>query len=1303
MSKIQKEYPTGNAPSALPFYPELDDQAFEQFCTDLLNLHPLIVCLRHGHATTRRIVAATRLLSGTAQKGVDIRADAEQGEVWFFQCKHTKQFGPSEVSDAIALAERGFPQADQFVLVTTCGLGEEAQSKIYEREKWLWWDASRLTTEVLKLRPRENAINLVHRFFGSATSKALFLCSDQPLLTWQEFFAQDLSRERHHFHHRTKFVPWTNALTRLEAFAHSGAGQALVLSAAGGQGKSRLLLELAQRLEQQPQAPRVRFLNLNRHGLTGEQSNFLAREDEAMLLIVEDAHRLDAAIQDVARATAEAKSVRLLVATRPQALEAVKSLLYQSGYAERLEEPLGLPRWKQEDIHALAEQLLDPQRRLQVARLARLADRCPLLVVLGAALVNSGVWPETMTDDEDFRERVFRSFKEDFLRRQPESRRERLNRFINFLSFVSPAPKNETQLSKAAEVLGCSPLDVDEDLSALQAAGLVVENREGVRLYPDLFADAVLLDACIDHAGQPSFLHRTILQKLPISDFPALMRNVAQADWEVRARKGAKSALFDPIWPEFLRRFREGKWPDHRAKLTERILDQYAEGVMDQRHGRDEMLAQWASFAVYLPERTLELAELALETVKAPTPTSNEASEIQADVHRSVCASLPPLLKPIVIWHPGFAHRALDILWSLEADDPNGNLQNSSNAIAVIADAASFALQKPLSSSEKVMDWLEKTMEQPAAVERLRRQPWILSAVLKPFFGRAVDHNWSIGAVPVLEEAIRPVRRRFGSATSKSVDEAWRPDRLEVVKIIEKAVESHRDAPALLLQLGSILRHRGEQDLDPIVGEECRRALSHMLNTFELRVMRVLSSWAHHEISVEPGPNFNSELEAAEKRWSEFGRSVAQETIERFKTPHELCEFIRGQVRELATINSAVHADALLQPVAEVSPAWCTTLLDELLGTQDPTLDRFLWPVIHRARSHAPEAYRRAIASLPVGGRPEQLSGLINYFGWKQLHGDGLTQLERLSVMQAAKRTEETAVCALASVAGHYFSKEPKWAIEVLSQLKPSVERSGGAIVEALAQLAEKHAAALEPVRVAQCLANVGEFCFARAVSDEYHLDKVAKLFPKQVYEQMRSLYERAEADPAGRSRWNLAKTLPLGPISDAAYVDREIRALWEKAASAEAESFAQRFRLGLIRSLLWADAATAPDRLRALVAGCKNGAELKLLTKLAATQGSRFVFEFPDIVRSLLARGEELAAALEVGETLWLSAVGGGRSYTNHDLDPEYRYILEQSQALANRYRDDALLGKFYRTVAASEHHHIESSRRAFLDEADG
>jgi hypothetical protein len=1318
------EYPTGYTPSALPFYPELDDQEFEKFCTDLLNLHPVLTLLKDGKATQRRIVEATHLLTGTDQKGGDIRAKDDQGAVWFFQCKHTKAFGESKVSEAMEKAETRFPHTDQYVLVTTCGLSEEAQQKIHARPNWLWWDASRLTIEAQRLRPREDALNLVHRYFRPEWTKRLFPCGDQPLLKWQEFFERDLVDTNKHFRHTIPYVPWSDALSKLENFAQTGAGRALILSAAGGQGKSRLLLELAQRIEKQPQALRVRFLNLSQHGLSGEQSDFLAREEGDLLLIVDDAHRMGAAIQDVARAAAKVKSIRLLIATRPQAVDAITTQLYHDGYAERLEKPLHLPRWERCDIRTLAEQVLAPEHRMQASVLVALADRCPLLVVLGADLINSGEYLGALTNQQAFRERVFKSFKEDFLRAQPDARRERLNRVIGFLSFVSPTPKNDPLLDHAAQILGCSALDINEDLGALEAAGLLVENREGIRLYPDLFADAVLLDACLDRGGRPSRLHKTVLDKLKIADFPTLMRNIAQADWEARSCQGTSNSLFDPIWREFVARFEKGSWVHDESDF----LEQYLEGVKNLDTDRSEMLAQWAPVAVFLPERTLELTELAMKSAAAATSAKDRAC---------VCRDLPPLLKPIVVSHKAHSQKALDLLWSLATLNAESTKEYGSVAITAIAEAAAFAVHKPIEVSEGVLAWLEQIIKELSTIEFLRRQPWISSALLKPFFVREVqsasyrgkgntviietlrlraekarpirhralsiierflkspDTMLGCAVVPVLAEAIKPAEQN-----AKADQESWRQDCLDVFKVIEGAVEVHQDSPTLLLQLRDVLRNRQQLNQDPVVRDERDRVLKRIPDTLELRVARSLTSFAYVEFPVLPGPSAFSDRMESEQKWVDFTCEVAIEVSKRFKTAYEACEFLRHVVGELEVINQNVHSSELLQQLAQISPAWCAAVLKELVETEQPALDRGLRAVLFCAVKDAPEAYHESVEYLPTRGRSAQLCELILFLGWKQAHRGGLTPFEREAVLLAVKRTEESVVCELATMCELNSKHDPKWAMDILSQLRPHGEWSGSAIVEALGLVIEDHASDVESQKVAECLDNVGEYCFPETGTSSLSLTNVSQWFPKQVYEHVRRLCELAESNPAQRHKPRLNEIPSLGPLGDAEYVDREIRALWDRAVANEEESFSQNFRLVLIRSLIWADATAAPDRLRQFVITCKNGGEIKLLAKLAGTRPSRFVFDFPDIVRTILARGQELAAKDEVAKTLILSACGGDRTYTDSALDPEYKYILEQGDALANRHRDDPLLQPFYRAIADYERRDLEWQRQRKREE---
>lgn len=83
-----------------------------------------------------------------------------------------------------------------------------------------------------------------------------------------------------------------------------------------------------------------------------------------------------------------------------------------------------------------------------------------------------------------------------------------------------------------------------------------------------------------------------------------------------------------------------------------------------------------------------------------------------------------------------------------------------------------------------------------------------------------------------------------------------------------------------------------------------------------------------------------------------------------------------------------------------------------------------------------------------------------------------------------------------------------------------------------------------------------------------------------------------------------------------------------------------------------------------------------------------------------LLTKASDFNVITAIRETLWHSACGGGRGFTNGELDPEYRYILKQAEALANHYRGDTVLEPFYRMVAESERRQIEWERRDFRED---
>jgi len=392
-------------------------------------------------------------------------------------------------------------------------------------------------------------------------------------------------------------------------------------------------------------------------------------------------------------------------------------------------------------------------------------------------------------------------------------------------------------------------------------------------------------------------------------------------------------------------------------------------------------------------------------------------------------------------------------------------------------------------------------------------------------FANSGDEALARASMPVLKESIRPIESRFGFTPTDDLYAQWRPDRLEALSIIENMISSKKYSHVLFLKIRKLLRNRAAYDPDVSIKETCEALRVKILDSLDLRVARVLTSWAHDEIKVGAEQESDSYYKAAEKEWAAFRSSVARELVERFKSAQEICDYIRTQIRELRSADTSFSGfgGALLEPIAEISPEWCAELLKEIIASEDAALDGFLWPVIQRGAITAKEAYRKAVEFLPVRGRPEQLCSLVNFLGWNQLHGGGLDPFEWESLSKSTKRTESPIVHALATIAGLHLESQPDRAMETLCQLQPNDESAADSILSALGRLAEKQSARLDSILVAQCLSNVGRFCFPQSISDERSLENVAEKFPKQVYEHIRMLHEQAEAGP--ERRWGRAET----------------------------------------------------------------------------------------------------------------------------------------------------------------------------------
>ena len=139
----------------------------------------------------------------------------------------------------------------------------------------------------------------------------------------------------------------------------------------------------------------------------------------------------------------------------------------------------------------------------------------------------------------------------------------------------------------------------------------------------------------------------------------------------------------------------------------------------------------------------------------------------------------------------------------------------------------------------------------------------------------------------------------------------------------------------------------------------------------------------------------------------------------------------------------------------------------------------------------------------------------------------------------------------------------------------------------------------------------------------------------------------------------------------------------WKNATNAGQYSDAY---LALVRALIDSDSKTRTIRIGGIVSQCFTGSELVLAAKIPATSGSRFVFQYHDLVRDFLTRSQALGVHTRLFDVLLNSACGAGRSYSDNQLDPQYKYIRAEAEKLAHRFVGDVILEPFYNAIVRYE-----------------
>ena len=1310
----------------IPFN-ELDHEQFEAFVLLFLGAGIALEVIEPGKTAEESPRAARHRLIGASlygstgpggQRGADIVATTDTGTKWVFQCKHYRtRFERAAAEKAVSKANAEFPSAGRYYLILSGEPPPAVRETIKNHERWEIWGGSELSTRFFNEVERKKQIEILRRCFPVGADeiiKRLYPLHDDSLVPVEQYFKK-WNQSNRVFNHRAQLVGREDALKELNDFVRDPTMQALILPAAGGVGKTRLLLALGEQFSKEHPDKRFYFVDDAARPETGSDNLRVARDGE-LVVIHDDAHRMESLRSDLVASLVE-KSGKIILATRPHAVDALAGWLSRTSVdANRIRTLPALGALTRAQRVELARQCLPENLKGRAEQLAELAKECTLVITVGAALMaEEGLTPQDYHDSDAFRRAVFdRLETESFVQSVPVDLVSLARKILRLLAVLSPWRDDVLSLKDIGKLLDCTPREFQEIFESLQAAGLLLETRDGWRVVPDLFADDLVYRGCYGDDGRLTEFARRLQEKLVPIASGAVLENLAEAEWQARLR-------------------------DSGQRLAESIIEPFWQRVKDQVRAvnfleRSEIIKQWKRFSALQPDRSIDLARLAIDLREAPPPPEQyPISEfgLTLSTHRQVLAQVPPLLEPVAIFHSAYREAVLDLLWETHRLMGDSDEPASDGALSAIGNVAKFRVNHTIDAPRAVLAWLDAKLQLPMASEFCDRPAPVLSVILKPIFEREVEDSFregstitirthplsientrglrlealrilqerviprgeiaTLNALGVLGVAIEGIRLRVREDEASPIVAAWLEERRKALAVVESLVIDGQ-SPRVLYRIRDVLEHHSQWDRQAKFKDECAKLLRRIPDNEGTRLARVLLSSAWHEFhdqSVQEGEGVGTTDERAVQSWQALADSVARQFLEPLPSDEQLVKALSTVIADYRRTGMQPQGFELLAAVARLQPWLAETCIDWLLTVKEAEIDPWWTALFFAQRRFPDERLLGWIRMVLRDNNQTRWRPLLSLFGW---HGMGtIPDAVVKEVGDWAHRLRDDSVgCVLGELQWCDERKAPiNEAILCNVDLASLSETSLAKLAGVLSQTVDLKGHVLPAAFVDQ---------FIRELSRVSRLDEygerplVGKLAGRQPLRFLEMLIQRIEAAKERRGRGELFRPLPLvsGLVIETlpnikGYPEQAARIFSGLRTSDDEMKYWWRL---LFQSAVLRVSPLGMEFLRGWLPEVRTAEELQVLIQTMDFVGSKLIFLEPDFTRAVLRKAREIAPG-EFEKLRWqlgYTASPKMRGYLGHELEPQYRYYREEAARAAIVHQGDPELALLYQEIVRAE-----------------
>jgi transcriptional regulator with XRE-family HTH domain len=644
----------------------LPPDSFERFLAALVaGLYPEAVINRAG-------------VSGHAQEGLDVTAQMPDGKIHSYQCKRVQTFGPAEIERAV---KQHTAVADRKVLVLSRVASPKALAEIHKHRGWEIWDKEDLSRKLRSLSPEAQA-RLVDTFFPGRRPELLGRPDPGPWLDLEQFFQPYEARDAA-FSHDWQLKGREAELAQLASALADPDSRMVLVTAPGGEGKSRLIKEALTSFREDHPRVLVRFLSSTS---TTEASDLEDLGSGPKLIVVDDAHDREDLSQVFEYVARGENNARLLVASRPYGAEKVTGLAAVRGVAGLktvIVEPLS-----KDDLLALAREVLHQfgGHSEWASHVVAAAGRSPLITVMAARVMAKERVPPGLTfNQEEPRRFILGKFEKVVVGDLGSTADQaQLRELIELLALIQPFDIQDPFFNSMVEsILGFDEVVTARLMRLLSDGGIIFKRGRLFRLMPDVLGDFLIDRSCVDANGNLSPFAKQVFEQARDRHISRVLLNLGRLDWRRSDGDASRSTLLAGVW-----------------RTLDEIEDPY-----------DRRLDAIYEVAAYQPVQALEFVQRQLQ------------------VGRNF-REFPKILRRIALTGECF-NDACELLWEIGKGDSRDLGPNPEHALRMLSELTSIERHKPFDVTEKTFEFGMELSRRPGVWASAYSPLDIMTPILK--------------------------------------------------------------------------------------------------------------------------------------------------------------------------------------------------------------------------------------------------------------------------------------------------------------------------------------------------------------------------------------------------------------------------------------------------------------------------------------------------------------------------------------------------------------------------------------------